>query len=92
MPTKVTQSAPKAWLSAVRCGTAVIWTMPSGMPMPQPSTRRDDDPLPVDDAVVKKRAGDGQNHTELAGPDAVAGGGGELIHFSERMKRALAMR
>jgi len=29
---------PKAWLSAVRCGTAVMCTMPNGMPMPLPST------------------------------------------------------
>ena len=32
--------APKAWLSAVRCGTAVICTMPSGMPMPCPAPAR----------------------------------------------------
>src|ERR1700728_1987036 len=38
VPTRVTHKAPKAWLRAVRCGTAVICTMPSGMPMPEPST------------------------------------------------------
>ena len=32
-------SAPKAWLSAVRCGTAVICTMPNGTPMIEPRTR-----------------------------------------------------
>ena len=36
----------------------------------------DGDPLVIDDAVVQQRAGDGQQHAEFAGPDAVAGGGG----------------
>ena len=38
MPTSVTQRAPKAWLSAVRWGTAVICTTPSGTPMIVPRT------------------------------------------------------
>ncbi len=36
----------------------------------------DDDPLVVDDAVVEQGAGDGQHHADLAGQNAVAGGGG----------------
>ena len=31
-------SAPKAWLRAVRCGTAVMGTRPSGMPTIAPTT------------------------------------------------------
>jgi hypothetical protein len=58
----VTQSAPNAWLSAVRWGTAVMWTIPS-----------DNDPLVINNALIEKRSGNGQNHTEFAGPHAVAG-------------------
>ena len=35
--------------------------------------QRDRDPLVVDDAVVQQRAADGQQHADLAGPDAVPG-------------------
>ena len=55
--------------------------------------QRDGDPLVVDDAVMQQGAADGQHHADFAGPDSVARACvGELIHFSDRMKRALAMR
>ena len=38
MPIIAAESAPKAWLKAVRCGTAVICTRPRGMPTPAPMT------------------------------------------------------
>src|ERR1700749_5044766 len=36
MPIMAADKAPNAWLRAVRCGTAVIRTMPSGMPTAAP--------------------------------------------------------
>ena len=73
MPTSVTQKAPNAWLKAVRCGTAVICTRPSGTPMIVPRTSADGDPLVIDDLVVEQGPDDRQQHAELAGADAVAG-------------------
>ena len=75
MPTRVTQSAPKAWHSAVRCGTAVIVHHAQRHADDRAEHEADGDPLVVDDAVVKQRADDRQQHAELAGPDAAARGG-----------------
>ena len=47
---------------------------------------RDDDPLVVDDAVMQQRAGDGEDHPDFAGQDAVAGGGGRT-HPLQRATR-----
>ena len=39
MPTRVTASAPNMWLTAMRCGMAVIGTSrPIGRPMAEPTT------------------------------------------------------
>ena len=46
MPTSADASAPNAWESAVRCGTAVIGMMyASGTPIAEPDKNADQDPL-----------------------------------------------
>ena len=45
--------------------------------------QRDDDPPVFDDSVVQQRAADGQQHAQLAGPDAAARRGGRA-HPLER--------
>ncbi len=56
--------------------------------MPRAEHERDDDPFVVDDAVMQQRAGDGQHHADLAGQDAVAGGGGRTHPLQRENKES----
>ena len=47
---------------------------------------RNDDPLPVNDAVAEQSAGDGKHHADFAGPNAVAGSGGRTHPFQRKDK------
>jgi hypothetical protein len=38
---------------------------------------------------MQKRSGDGEKHAQFAGPHAAAG---ELIHFNDKIKSAVAIR
>ena len=73
----MTQSAPKAWLSAVRCGTAVIGNVAERDADDRcRATRPMAIQLVVDDARVEQRADDGEHHADFAGEQAAARGGG----------------
>ena len=60
MPTMAAESAPKAWLRAVRCGTAVMCTMPSGTPMSAPMISAMTIHLYCDDLGIEERGDDRQ--------------------------------
>ena len=72
MPIMAAERAPKAWLKAVRCGTAVMCTRPSGMPTPAPMIRRDEDPFVLRYLGVEKCDDDRQRSADLAGQNAPA--------------------
>ncbi len=91
MPISDAASAPKAWLMAVRCGTAVICTRPSGMPMIAPTTSAIRIHWNWTSSGLKKVVS-----TAIAAPISPASTprravAGELSHFSDRMKSAMAM-
>ncbi len=49
--------------------------------------QRDDDPLPIDNAVVKQSAGYGQHHADFTSPNPVAGGGGRTHPLQRQDKQ-----
>ena len=70
----MTQRAPKAWLRAVRCGTAVICNPAQRYADDGAEHERDGDQFVVNDAAMQKRAANCQQHARFARPDPVAGG------------------
>src|SRR5579859_6280364 len=47
----------------------------------------DGDPPVIDDAFVQQRSGDGQQHSDFAGPDATAGGDGRTQPFKRENEK-----
>ena len=76
MPTSAAESAPKAWLRAVRCGHGGHLHHAEGDADDGADDQGDDDPLVLDDLRVEQRGADGQRHADFAGEDAAARRGG----------------
>ena len=93
VPTRPAARPPNACDSAVRCGTAVSGTHDSGTPIAVPTTKRDDDPLVVDDLGMRaacRRSPAAMPATPAATPRRAVFG--SLSQRSERMKSAAAAR
>ena len=75
VPTRAAASAPNAWESAVRWGTAVMGIRAMGTPMTVPHHESDGDPRVADDPGVEQGAADGERHAEDAREDPPPGGG-----------------
>ncbi len=74
MPIMAAESAPNAWLNAVRCGTAVICTRPRGMPTPAPMISGMRIHLYCASSGLKSVATDGQGRADLSRQNAPARG------------------